>query len=226
MKKIFFLIFPILLLSACTVKDKIAPTPSSETSTVTSSDSTNIVKTPISSKPSRTIPTPSLGSGTTKVEMFIDYQCEACQAFSKSLWPVFEKYARDGKLTIEYRQFPLNMHKNAYRNAIAALCSAEQGKYMEAKDALYAQEIAKKDAPVSDTERIATLMAVGVEKSSLESCLGGNIFQTQVDDDLAYGEQMNVNGTPSIFLDGKKLDLGAVRDPVSLAKFLDQYTTK
>jgi protein-disulfide isomerase len=135
---------------------------------------------------------------------------------------VFEQYARDGKLTIEYRQFPLNMHKNAYRNAIAALCSAEQGKYMEAKDALYAQEIAKRDAPVSDSERVATLTAVGVDKSSLESCLGGNIFQAQVDADLAYGDKMNVNGTPSIFFNGKKLDLGAVRDPAGLAKFLDK----
>jgi uncharacterized lipoprotein YajG len=84
MKKIFFLVFPVLLLSACTAKEKITPSSSPVTNTVISSDA-NTIKTPVSSKPSRTIPTPSLGTGTTKVEMFIDYQCEACQAFSKSL---------------------------------------------------------------------------------------------------------------------------------------------
>ena len=61
-------------------------------------------------------------------------------------------------LTITYRQFPLtNMHKNAYRDALAALCGAEQGKYMETKKAIYTLEIEKKEARVSDADRIKAL---------------------------------------------------------------------
>ena len=49
------------------------------------------------------------------------------------------------------------MHKNAYRDALAALCGAEQGKYMETKKAIYTLEIEKKEARVSDADRIKAL---------------------------------------------------------------------
>jgi hypothetical protein len=49
------------------------------------------------------------------------------------------------------------MHKNAYRDALAALCGAEQGKYMETKKALYAMEESKSEAKVSDEDRIKAL---------------------------------------------------------------------
>jgi hypothetical protein len=61
-------------------------------------------------------------------------------------------------LKITYTQFPLTgMHKNAYRDAMAALCGAEQGKYMETKKALYALETEKKEAKVSDADRVRAL---------------------------------------------------------------------
>jgi hypothetical protein len=50
------------------------------------------------------------------------------------------------------------MHKNAFRDAMAALCGGEQGKYMEAKSAIYALEISKSGGKVSDAERIDALV--------------------------------------------------------------------
>jgi hypothetical protein len=46
------------------------------------------------------------------------------------------------------------MHKNAERDALAALCSSEQGKYMGYKKALYALEESKSGAKVSDEDRV------------------------------------------------------------------------
>lgn len=75
----------------------------------------------------------------------MDFQCGACQNFSKTMEPVFIEYAKAGKLRIEYRQYPLtHIHKNAYRDALAVLCGAEEGKFEEAKRALYDLEITKK----------------------------------------------------------------------------------
>ena len=66
------------------------------------------------------------GTVKVKVEIFADFQCPACIVFSENIQPIFEEYAASGKLTIEFRQFPLTMHKNAMGDALAALCSAEQ----------------------------------------------------------------------------------------------------
>jgi protein-disulfide isomerase len=39
---------------------------------------------------------------------------------------------------------------------------------------------------------------------------------------MARGESMRVTGTPTLFLDGKKLDLSTFKDPASIKTFLDR----
>lgn len=90
------------------------------------------------------IPSPTLGSGKHTLTIYADFQCPACIAFAKFIGPIFEEFASKGYLLITYKQFPLtSIHPNAERDAVAALCSAEQGKYSEYKKALYALEEAK-----------------------------------------------------------------------------------
>jgi len=96
---------------------------------------------PSVSSESKTIESPRQGSGKHELMIFADFQCPACIAFSKNAAPIFEEYANSGKLTIIYKQFPLTqIHKNAFGDAAAALCAAEQGKYIPYKKALYALE--------------------------------------------------------------------------------------
>lgn len=118
------------------------------------------------------------------------------------------------------------MHKNAFRDAMIALCGAEQGKYMEAKMALYALETMKSGGKVSDTERIDTLTKAWLDKEKISSCLSSEAFKGQVEADLAYGEWRRVDGTPSLFLDGKKIDMSVFRDTEGFTLFLDTLLTK
>lgn len=135
----FIILFSLLTLASCTLGD---------TSSTVSSES-------------KTIPTPTYGKGNHTIEIYADFQCPACISFNRSLAPLLESYASSGKVILEYRQFPLtNIHKNAYRDALAALCGAEAGKYMEMKKALYALEEVKSGATVSDDERIETAKSV------------------------------------------------------------------
>ena len=159
MKKLLFIVPILFLLTACT--NSISPkSPSSgDTPQVPSINDTPIS---VSSTPkeNRTIPTPSYGSGKNLIEIFADFQCPACQNFTKTFEPLLIELANEGTIRIEYRQFPLPMHKNAYRDAMAALCGAEQGKYMEAKSAIYTLEISKKESPVTDANRVDTLSTI------------------------------------------------------------------
>lgn len=118
------------------------------------------------------------------------------------------------------------MHKNAFRDAMVALCGAEQGKYMQAKTALYALETMKSWGKVSDTERIDTLTKAWLDKEKISSCLSSEAFKGQVESDLAYGEWLRVNGTPTLFLDGKKIDMSVFRDKEGFTTFLDTLLTK
>ncbi len=135
--------------------------------------------------------------------------------------PIFEEYAASGKLTIIYRQFPLNMHKNAKWDAIAALCSAEIGGYMDYKKWLYAMEKEKASKTVTDTDRIAIAKSIGLDEAKFASCLTNKTYEKQVEADIALGDNRGVTGTPTTYLDGIKIDMSLFRDIDGFRSFLE-----
>ncbi len=90
-------------------------------------NSASVSVSPQGNLPTLRTPSPTYGSGKHEMVMFADFQCPACIAASKSVMPVFENYAKEGYLHITYKQYPLTgMHKNAERDALAALCVSSQ----------------------------------------------------------------------------------------------------
>lgn len=103
--------------------------------------------------------------------------------------PIFEEYAASGRLTITYRQFPLTtIHKNAKVDAIAALCSAEQGRYMDYKKGLYAMEKEKAGKTTTDDDRVALAKEKGLDVAKFSTCLASRAYEKQVESDMALGD--------------------------------------
>jgi protein-disulfide isomerase len=206
MIKYIALLIPVLFLTACT----------------------NTLSSSTVSSESKYIESPRQGSGKHELMIFADFQCPACIAFSKSAAPIFEEYANSGKLTIVYKQFPLTTyHKNAFGDAVASLCAAEQGKYLPYKKALYALEESKAGATVSDDDRINLAKTNGLDEASFTQCVKSGRYQDQVKKEIAEGDALQVSGTPTLFLDGKKLDLAVFRGDVTIMKnFLDRVTAE
>lgn len=97
---------------------------------------------------------------------------------------------------------------------------------MEYKKALYAMEEAKAGASTSDTDRVNTAKDAGLDGASMETCLASNRYQAQVDSDMALGDSLHVDATPTIMLDGKKLDLSVFRDTNMFTSFLDRVVSE
>ena len=174
--------------------------------------------------PTVMISSPTYGSGKHTVTIFADFQCPACISFSKTIGPIFEDYASRGILQITYKQYPLtNIHKNAERDAIAWLCAAEQGKYMEYKKNLYALEQSKNWATVSDSDRVNAALGTTLDANKLTECLTTSKYLPQVRAEMKEGDTLWVSGTPTIFIDGKKLDLSIFKSTDILRSWLDQY---
>jgi protein-disulfide isomerase len=94
---------------------------------------------------------------------------------------------------------------------------------MDGKKALYALEKKKAWAKVSDADRISALVAVGADSAGLTQCLADNRYAKQVDEEVMAWDKVGVNGTPTVLLDGTKMDLGVIfADPVKGQAFLDR----
>ncbi len=169
------------------------------------------------------IPSPVFGSGKHTLTVFADFQCPACIATDKIVGPIFEEYAKNGFTKIIYKQFPLtSIHPNAERDALAALCSAEQGKYMEYKKVLYALEERKSGAKVSDDDRVNAGKDI-LDTAKLTQCLKESRYIDQVRAEMKEWDTLGVTGTPTVLLDGKKIDNSVFRDPVILRSLLDTW---
>jgi len=90
MKKLLFIVPVLFLLASCTNS-----TPSKSSSSIDNTQVSSVGNGSTSSVPkeNRTVPTPSYGSGNHTLEIFADFQCPACQNFSKTLEPIFKNYA-------------------------------------------------------------------------------------------------------------------------------------
>ena len=110
-----------------------------------------------------------------------------------------EKYPNDVKLVIKH--FPLSMHEYARKAAIAALAAGRQGKFWEAHEKLFANHNDLNDAKV---EAIAGELSLDMEKFKKD--LQDPAIASLIDRDLNDGMKANVQGTPTIFINGKLLN--------------------
>jgi protein-disulfide isomerase len=126
---------------------------------------------------------------------FSDYQCSYCRRAEESLKTVLAKYA--GKVKLAYRDFPLrDMHPQAELAAEASRCAAEQGKYWEYHDSLYATAKLDKASLIEQAKKL------GVDDKKFDACLSENKYKDQIEQDVQDGSRAGVSGTPAFFING------------------------
>jgi protein-disulfide isomerase len=146
-------------------------------------------------------PAPAFGPENAKVKIveFSDFECPFCSRAASAVHQLRDKY--QNQVRFVFRQFPLEMHKNARPAAIASLEAEAQGKFWQFHDKLFEnQNELQRDA----LERHA--QAVGLDMGRFKRALDENAHATAVDRDLKLGADVKVNGTPTMFLNGKRVE--------------------
>ncbi len=109
---------------------------------------------------------------------------------------MLEKYPNDVKLVV--KQFPLPMHSYARKAAIAALAAWKQGKFWEMHEKLFTHQRDLSDAKVE-----AIAQEIGLNMEQFNKDLKDPAFASLIDRDVNDGRKTNVQGTPTIFVNGK-----------------------
>lgn len=131
---------------------------------------------------------------------FSDFQCPFCGRFFQQTLPQLMAQYGD-RIRFVYRDFPLDqIHPNARNAAIAAECADDQGKFWEYHDALFSNQQA---LGVADLKRYAE--ELGLDTGAFSDCLDSQKYNDEVDADLRDGIQAGVTGTPTFFINGKRV---------------------
>ena len=143
---------------------------------------------------------PSLGNANAAVTIiaFTDYQCPSCAAIHPSL----ERLVKESgdKVRLVARDFPLSQHADAFKAAEAAEAAREQGKYWE-----YVQVLLQNQSSLSVEKLKSFATQVGLDRTRFDAALDSHKFAETVQTDLDDGIKLGLKGTPSIFINGRRV---------------------
>ncbi|HXJ42312.1 MAG TPA: thioredoxin domain-containing protein [Bryobacteraceae bacterium] len=150
-------------------------------------------KVDITADPARVLGNPQ--AAVTIVE-FADFQCPYCGTVEASLKQVLDKYK--GKVRLGFRDFPLRqIHPQAQAAAEASRCAADQGKFWEYHDLLFANQSKLDAGSLRDHAHTA-----GLDSAQFETCIASGKFRPMIDTDLQSGAIAGVSGTPAFLING------------------------
>ncbi|HID07204.1 MAG TPA: hypothetical protein EYP10_08645, partial [Armatimonadetes bacterium] len=149
--------------------------------------------------------------GKATLVEYSDLQCPACKTFHeilKKLEATDSAYPEIVKnIKLVYRHFPLtSIHKNALKAAFAAEAAGEQGKFFEMVDLLFEtqEQWSDLDNPTDHFVNLAQKLKLNIEKFKKD--INSEKIKQKVYSDMRSGEKLKIFGTPTFFLNGKKLE--------------------
>jgi protein-disulfide isomerase len=159
---------------------------------------------------------PSFGPADAKVTVveFSDFECPYCSRAANITSQVKEKYG--AQVRVVFRQFPLSFHQNAQGAAEASLAAHSQGKFWEFHDKMFENQRAL-DRPSLE----GYAQELGLDMVKFKAALDAKEHEARVKGDLEMGNTVAVQGTPTMFVNGKRIanptDFGAVSQAIDAA---------
>ncbi|MCU1257233.1 MAG: oxidoreductase [Bryobacterales bacterium] len=162
----------------------------------------------------RTLGSPTKGPENAKITLveFSDFQCPYCSKAVTEIDAVLKAFPNDVKLV--YKQFPLSeIHSRAMLASQAALAANAQGKFWPMHDKMFAN-----NQSLTRENMLKWAGDLGLDMKRFTADMDAPETKKQIARDLADGEQAGVEGTPTVFVNGKHYN-GSL-DPQSFGEVL------
>jgi protein-disulfide isomerase len=155
---------------------------------------------------------PSRGAADKRFEIveFADFQCPHCKAAQ----PIIDRLLSDfPQAHFVFENFPLvSIHTEAYKAAAYSVCVAQQAgdaAFFKFADAVFAAQEGLtpegSDATLGDA---AT--KIGLNAAKIGACSYTDAAKNAVDASIKLGQDLNVDETPMLFVNGRQIPVGEV----------------
>ncbi|MCU0664968.1 MAG: DsbA family protein [Myxococcota bacterium] len=136
------------------------------------------------------------------VAIFTDFECPFCSQAASAVEEIERRHPEE--VAVVYKAFPLSIHPMAELAARSGFAAHRQGKFWEMHDTLFSAT----GTPLS-RERIEVMAeGLGIEVEQFNEDLASSAATAAIAADQKLGKSLGVDGTPSIFVNGRKLEVG------------------
>ncbi|MDI7269755.1 MAG: DsbA family protein [Myxococcota bacterium] len=137
-------------------------------------------------------------SAPIRIVVFSDFECSFCGRLAENIDQVRERYG--DLVRVAFRNFPLGFHRRARPAAEAAMAAAAQGRFWEYHDLLFSDPRDISDETLRDHAK-----RIGLDLAAFQAALGAPAVAAAVDKDVRDGQAAGVTGTPTCFVNGRRL---------------------
>ena len=136
---------------------------------------------------------------------FSDFQCPYCKNFNANIEPSLEEnFVKTGKIIFTYRSAGNWVSRNvggakteSQDAALAAYCAADQNKFWEMHDALFANNRDVEDQGSFTGKRLTAIAeSVKLDMKTYQSCYDSGKYSDQVQKDFDEATTAGITGTP------------------------------
>lgn len=143
------------------------------------------------------------------IHEFVDFECPACAMASRALKDLKKEFP--SAVLLVFRNYPLDkscndnikrdFHQNSCTLAKLARCAGRKGKFWEFHDMAFEGQ---KSASLEKASEWA--LKVGLSQFEVNNCLQDKAVLAKIRDDISQGDKLGVEGTPAIYVNGKKFE--------------------
>lgn len=141
-------------------------------------------------------------TASVTVEEFADFQCGSCAAANPIMSEIKSTYG--SRIRFIFRNYPLSIpaHDKAYDAAVTAEAAGMQGKFWEMQNQLFTNQQNWTSNPNYKQLWNEYAQKLGLDLAKLQSDIAGIAAKGRVDADLQRGRALNVNSTPTVYING------------------------
>ena len=126
--------------------------------------------------------------------IYSDFECPFCRRLARDVLPILErKYVESGMLQVAFFQLPIeSLHPDSLAAAVATDCAAQQGRFWEIHDQLFA-------APADEWKHSPLLRGEGLpplDPKVFAACFAGS-GKDRIREDVAAAKRLGFQSTPT-----------------------------
>jgi protein-disulfide isomerase len=153
------------------------------------------------------------GQAPVSVDIYEDFMCPFCGQFERAGGDVLQRYVDQGDVQVRYhvisfldRSSTTDYSTRAMNAYGVVLDTAGRQAAKEFHDLLYAHQPEEGSAGLSDQQLIDLAVQAGASRSAVAAPIRSLRFEQWVENATDAASQDDVNSTPTVFVDGKRVE--------------------
>jgi len=137
-----------------------------------------------------------------QIDIWEDFQCPFCNLFEKTMTNYIEDVIRNKEAKVVFHMASF-IGPDSVRAANAANCAVAEGRFIEFHRALYQIQGAENTGVYTNANLVEVGKRLGITNPEFTKCVNDGKYSGVVNNVASSMSKNNVNGTPTIFINGK-----------------------